>query len=125
MRGVKTAGNLQIVLGGFLLAVFAVYIFRGLTQPTGFDQATFESGRVLFENQSFGANLARMLMTIALVYNAYVGFEVIADDAEEITNPRRNIPLAILISLGVTTPHLYTGLVCDHWHHSLFIPGRL
>lgn len=103
LRGVKQAGNLQIVLGGFLLVVFAIYIFRGLTQPAGFDQATFESGRVLFENQSFGANLARMLMTIALVYNAYVGFEVIADDAEEITNPRRNIPLGILVSLGVTT----------------------
>ena len=33
-----------------------------------------------------------MLGTIALVYNAYVGFEVIADDAEEIINPNRNIP---------------------------------
>ena len=32
---------------------------------------------------------------------AYVGFEVIADDAEEIRNPSRNIPLGILISLSV------------------------
>ena len=58
---------------------------------------------MLFENQSIWANIGRMLTTVALVYNAYVGFEVIADDAEEITQPNRNIPTGILISLGVTT----------------------
>ena len=40
-----------------------------------------------------------MLSTIALVYVAYIGFEVIADDAEEIKDPDRNIPRGILISL--------------------------
>ena len=103
VRGVKQAGNLQIVLGGFLLIVFAIFIVRGLTNPNGFDWETFQSGKVIFENQSLWANIARMLMTIALVYNAYVGFEVIADDAEEITHPNRNIPLGILISLAITT----------------------
>jgi nucleotide-binding universal stress UspA family protein len=44
-----------------------------------------------------------MLTTIALIYNAYVGFEVIADDAEEIQKPNRNIPIGILVSLGITT----------------------
>lgn len=103
IRGVKQAGNLQILLGGFLLLVFALYVILGFTRPTGFDWETFQSGRVLFEQKGLWANLARMLMTIALVYNAYVGFEVIADDAEEITRPSRNIPLGILISLGVAT----------------------
>jgi amino acid transporter/nucleotide-binding universal stress UspA family protein len=103
VRGVKQAGNLQIILGGFLLVVFTIFIIRGLTHPNGFNWETFQSGRVLFENQTPLANISRMLMTIALVYNAYVGFEVIADDAEEITHPRRNIPLGILISLGITT----------------------
>ena len=50
-----------------------------------------------------GPTLARMLTAIALIYNAYVGFEVIADDAEEITKPNKNIPIGILVSLGVTT----------------------
>ena len=103
IRGVNQVGNLQIVLGGFLLAVFAVYVVLGLTRETGFQWETFRSGRVLFENQSIWANVGRMLTTVALVYNAYVGFEVIADDAEEITHPNRNIPTGILISLGVTT----------------------
>ncbi len=103
IRGVTQAGNLQIILGGILLVVFTIYIILGLTRSTGFQMETFQSGRILFENKSSWANLARMLTAIALIYNAYVGFEVIADDAEEITKPNRNIPIGILVSLGVTT----------------------
>ena len=43
------------------------------------------------------------MKTIALVYAAYVGFEVIADDAEEVRRPEKNIPIAILVSLGLIT----------------------
>ena len=103
LRGVTQAGNIQIILGGLLLTVFTVYVILGLSRSAGFNWNTFQSGRVLFENRSTWANLARMLTAIALIYNAYVGFEVIADDAEEITKPNKNIPIAILVSLGVTT----------------------
>ncbi len=103
VRGISQVGNLQIVLGLFLLIVFGLFIFLGLTRPDGFTWETFQSGKFLFENQSFWAILGRMLTTIALIYNAYVGFEVIADDAEEIQQPSRNIPAGILISLGLTT----------------------
>ena len=103
IRGVTQAGNLQIILGGILLVVFTIYIILGLTRSTGFQLEIFRSGRVLFENKSSWANLARMLTAIALIYNAFVGFEVIADDAEEITRPNKNIPIGILVSLGVTT----------------------
>ncbi len=103
IRGINSVGNLQIVLGAFLLIVFGVYVVLGLTRPEGFNWQTFQSGRELLENQSVWANLGRMLTTVALIYNAYVGFEVIADDAEEIREPSRNIPTGILISLGITT----------------------
>jgi len=103
IRGINQVGNLQIVLGVFLLLVFVLYVVLGLTRPEGFNREIFLSGRALFENQSIWANLGRMLTTIALIYNAYVGFEVIADDAEEIQKPNRNIPVGILVSLGLTT----------------------
>jgi len=103
IRGVTQVGNLQIALGAFLLVVFGLYVLLGLLKPEGFSWETFQSGRVLFENQSIWANLGRMLTTVALIYNAYVGFEVIADDAEEIQQPAKNIPVGILVSLGVTT----------------------
>lgn len=103
VRGITQVGNLQIALGAFLLIVFTLYVLLGFLRPEGFSWDTFQSGRVLFEDRSVWANLGRMLTTIALIYNAYVGFEVIADDAEEIREPHRVIPTGILISLGVTT----------------------
>jgi amino acid transporter len=87
----------------FLLVVFGLFVYLGLTRENGFNREIFTSGRILFENKSIWANIGRMLTTVALIYNAYVGFEVIADDAEEIKQPSKNIPIGILVSLGLTT----------------------
>ncbi len=103
IRGVSSAGNLQVILGAFLLVVFGTFIFKGFFSEGGFNMETFLSGRQVFDNQSAIAHMGRMLSAIALAYNAYVGFEVIADDAEEITQPSRNIPVGILVSLLFTT----------------------
>ena len=58
VRGVTQAGNLQIVLGAFLLVVFAVYIFLGFTSPQGFNWPTFFSGDVVFEGARCSATSA-------------------------------------------------------------------
>ena len=109
IRGVTSAGNLQVILGAFMLVVFGIFIFKGFFSNAGFNLPTFLSGRQVFENQSTIAHIGRMLSAIALAYNAYVGFEVIADDAEEITKPSRNIPVGILVSLLLTTL-IYTSV---------------
>ena len=101
--GVSQVGKVQILLGGVLLTFLGIYVGGGLLLPGGFHWAVFAPGGSLFIDHGFTANLARMMATIALIYNAYVGFEVIADDAEEVTNPQRNIPAAILISLTIIT----------------------
>ena len=41
--------------------------------------------------------------SMALIYISYVGFELISNAAEEIINPAKTIPRAILITLGVST----------------------
>jgi APA family basic amino acid/polyamine antiporter len=99
--GVSMVGNVQVVLGGTVLAVLAIFIVVGLTHPAGFHWQVFLSGETIFVHQGAWANLSRIFRTIALVYCAYIGFEVIADDAEEVSRPNRNIPLAILISLTI------------------------
>ncbi len=103
LLGVTKVGNAQIVLGGFLLLAFAIYIVAGLTRSTGFRWEVFTSGGTIFIHEGFRANFSRILATIALIYNAYVGFEVIADDAEEISRPTHNIPRGILLSLTFCT----------------------
>ena len=99
--GVNNVGNAQIVLGGLLLAVMVIYVVAGLVMPGGFRWEVFAPGGKVFVQSGAWANMAVIFATIALVYNAYVGFEVIADDAEEINTPERTIPRAILISLTV------------------------
>jgi amino acid transporter len=47
---------------------------------------------------------------MALIYVSYVGFELITVSSEEIVNPARTIPRAILITVGVATI-IYVGVV--------------
>ncbi|MBN2003487.1 MAG: amino acid permease [Anaerolineae bacterium] len=101
--GVTQVGNAQVVLGGFLLSVFVIFVVAGFLHPNGFSWEVFLGGETIFTHKGFWANFSRILATIALVYNAYVGFEVIADDAEEISHPSRNIPWGILLSLTFCT----------------------
>lgn len=97
--GVGNIGNAQILLGGILLSILLAYILLGLLLPTGFQWDTFLSGGRFFVHDGAVANLVSLFSTVALVYVAFIGFEVIADDAEEITNPDHNLPRGILISL--------------------------
>ena len=94
--GVTRVGNLQILLGVLLLAMFATFILLGLM---GLKAETLLAGGRFFVYNTPAQNTTALLQTIALVYVAYVGFEVIADDAEEVASPSRNIPRGILISL--------------------------
>lgn len=99
--GASEVGNIQIVLGGILLFILSVYVVLGLTRPDGFQWQVFMPGGTIFIHQDAWANISRMLATVALVYSAYIGFEVIADDAEEIRTPQSTIPVSILLSLTI------------------------
>lgn len=103
IRGVTGVGNAQIVLGGILLSIFGLYIVYGFVSPDGFSLSTLLPGGKIFIFDTPGKNFASLMKTIALVYAAYVGFEVIADDAEEIRRPEKFIPIGILVSLTLIT----------------------
>lgn len=103
VAGITRVARAQSVLGLTLLVLLGIYIVRGFTAPQGFSLETLmPDGRFWIGENTFD-NLFRLLRTMALIFNAYIGFEIIADDAEEIRNFRRNIPLGILLSLGIIT----------------------
>ena len=97
--GVSNIGNVQIILGGILLLILFAYIILGFILPGGFHWNTYLFQGRFFIHQDAWSNLSSLLTTVALIYVAFIGFEVIADDAEEVRCPNRNIPLGILISL--------------------------
>lgn len=101
--GVTNIGKIQLFMGGILIFAFLVYIIVGLTAQNGFNWNTFMPNGRFFIGSSFWENLISIMRTIALIYALYVGFEVIADDAEEVKNPVKNIPIAIMVSLVVIT----------------------
>ncbi|MHB0859250.1 MAG: amino acid permease [Anaerolineae bacterium] len=101
--GISIIGRAQTVLGGLLLTFLSIYVIGGFAAPSGFRWDVYVPDGRFFIGDSGGAVLAAMLGTMALIFNAYVGFEVIADDAEEISNPNRNLPRGILISLALIT----------------------
>ena len=101
--GVTKVGNVQVVMGAGLVLAFAVYIIGGFVSPNGFHPQTLLPNGRWFQSDNPLTNIGIMLRTLALIYAAYVGFEVIADDAEEIKNPTKNIPIAIMVSLLLIT----------------------
>lgn len=101
--GVTNIGKIQMVMGGILILSFIVYIVGGFVSPNGFNIHTFMPEGKFFIGDSFWTNLLTIMRTIALIYTLYVGFEVIADDAEEVKNPTKNISIAIMVSLLIIT----------------------
>src|SRR3954454_8170264 len=67
------------------------------------------------EQQAFG--FAGIITAAAIVFFAYIGFDVVATTSEEARNPQRDLPIGILGSLGICTvlyilvSQIMTGIV--------------
>ncbi|HZC19912.1 MAG TPA: amino acid permease [Rubrobacteraceae bacterium] len=67
------------------------------------------------QQQTFG--FAGIITAAAIVFFAYIGFDVVATTAEEARNPQRDVPIGILGSLGICTvlyilvSQIMTGIV--------------
>ncbi|QLG50313.1 amino acid permease [Natrinema halophilum] len=95
--GVKETGALQNVI--VLTLVGLIFAFLGLG---------ILSGPTLGEFNPEG--WPAVAATIGTVYVTFIGFEVIATSAEEIKNPSRNLPLAMIASV-VTPTLMYVGVM--------------
>jgi amino acid transporter/nucleotide-binding universal stress UspA family protein len=95
--GVKETGSLQNVIVLTLVGLITAFLTLGIISgPT--------TGE--FNPNGWPAVAA----TIGTVYVTFIGFEVIATSAEEIKNPSRNLPLAMIASV-VTPTLMYVGVM--------------
>ncbi|MEF8796180.1 MAG: amino acid permease [Salinivenus sp.] len=97
--GVKQSGHLQALLVSFVLLVLFVFGAEGLTYVQADQYHPF------FEKGTGG-----FLAAAGFVFVSYAGVTKIASIAEEVEKPDRNLPLGILISVGVMIP-LYVIIV--------------
>jgi APA family basic amino acid/polyamine antiporter len=90
--GVRESARANAIMVGIKLAVLALFVFVGAQhiQPENYVPFAPNGWRGIHQ----GA---------AIVFFAYIGFDAISTAAEETKNPQRNLPLGILLGLGVCT----------------------
>jgi APA family basic amino acid/polyamine antiporter len=90
--GIKEAGKTQVVLVVLLFMLMIIYVVFGLP-------AVHVTRFAPFAPKGFTS----ILSTSGFVFVSYAGLLKIASIAEEIKNPKRNIPLGMIVSLVVVS----------------------
>jgi amino acid transporter/nucleotide-binding universal stress UspA family protein len=91
-RGAKISGSVQNLVVIVLLVILASFIVLGLVQGP-------EIPREPFLPRGWGA----VAGTVGLIIVSFTGFEKVSTIAEEIKNPERSLPLAIVGSVAIAT----------------------
>jgi len=93
--GAKETGGVQIVIVTLLVGILTVF------SVLGFLQADLATLRPFFPAETGGT--AAILPATGLVFVSFLGFAKITTIAEELKNPGRNLPLAIVGSVLIVT----------------------
>ncbi|MBN2829146.1 MAG: amino acid permease [Candidatus Cloacimonetes bacterium] len=101
LAGVKEAGKLQAILVVFLLGLMLTYIIAG-------------AGNINVNNLvpfiPVGKNINIIFTTAGFVFVSYGGLLKVASMSEEIIDPKRNIPFALISSL-IVAMLLYSAMI--------------
>jgi len=96
--GASETGAMANIIGFAKIAILGVFIVSGLY--TIYYKPDWLSNFDPFLPNGFGGVVAAM----GLTFIAFEGYEVIAQTAEEVQNPKKNIPKAIFLSLIIVVP---------------------
>ncbi|NIS36213.1 MAG: amino acid permease, partial [Actinobacteria bacterium] len=99
LLGVQLANRTNLLLAAFLLAALLVFVAAGLANA---QPANLRVGGELRGGAFFAA--------MGLAMTGYGAWTAIPSAVEEIRDPERTVPRAILLSIGITTL-LYTAVV--------------
>lgn len=94
--GVETTGKTESWLTAAKVGILAVFVLGGFIAIFG-DPVHLND----FVDDFVGQNISSVFLAMGLTLIAFQGFEIIAQSGEEVKNPKRNIPRAIFISIGV------------------------
>lgn len=104
--GVKVtakAENATTVLVLVALAVFIAFGLLAIARDPGAAAARLHLGD-WGSMAPFG--FTGLFLTMGLTFIAFEGYEVVAQSSEEVKNPKRNVPLACLLSIAIMAPLL-------------------
>ncbi|HID88775.1 MAG TPA: amino acid permease, partial [Anaerolineae bacterium] len=99
IRGSQEVGRTQVLLTGFLLGSLLLFVVLGMALPGGFSWTVFNSAGGFFIHNGWLENMVRLFQTVTMVNVLFVGYEVIAQVAEEAKSPEKNVPRAIAATI--------------------------
>ena len=100
-RGAKETGQAESFVTIVKIVVIALFIGFGVyAMFTGKTAQPWQSQFSGF----FQKGWTGIIMAMGLTFIAFEGYEIIAQCGEEVKNPKRNIPLSILLSLVIVVP---------------------
>ncbi|VVB87403.1 putative Kdp system regulatory protein KdpQ [uncultured archaeon] len=97
-RGASETGTIANIVGFIKIAILGIFVVSGLY--TIYYNPDWFSNFNPFLPKGFGG----IFMAMGLTFIAFEGYEVIAQTAEEVKNPKKNIPKAIFLSLLIVIP---------------------
>ena len=89
IKGTKSSGNLQNVITTVLVALLAIYVIVGIFHMDIENQKPFTP---------FG--MSGVFNAMGFLYMTYIGYGLITTASEEVIEPEKTIPKAILISIA-------------------------
>jgi basic amino acid/polyamine antiporter, APA family len=116
--GVRTSSSVNAVIVAIKLAIIGLVIIAGLSYvhsknlkpfipPSGSKPAPGgSSGKTLAQDLGIGPGafgVGGIFAGAALVFFAFIGFDVVATSAEESKKPQRDLPIGIFASLAICT----------------------
>ncbi|WP_363464513.1 amino acid permease [Halogeometricum borinquense] len=93
--GAKETGGIQIIIVTLLVTILTLFSALGVMQ------ADLSTLRPFFPTETGGATA--VLPATGLVFVSFLGFAKITTVAEELKNPGRNLPLAVVGSVAIVT----------------------
>ncbi len=106
--GTHASGKTENIITLAKIAILAVFIFFGLKQALSAPATTLANFKPLFPMGFTG-----VLAAMGLTFIAFEGYDLIATVSEEVREPQKTIPKAILYSLGITMSiYLLVVFVC-------------
>jgi basic amino acid/polyamine antiporter, APA family len=114
MRGTKESATVNGIIVMLKVTVVLVFIALGwqYIRPENYTPYIPENTGKFGE---FG--FSGIIRAAAIVFFAYIGFDAVSTAAQEAKNPKRDMPIGILLSLGICTvlyilfAHVMTGVV--------------
>jgi len=113
MRGTKESA----FVNGFIVALKVVVVLIFIALGWQYIRPENYQPYIPVNNGTFGEfGFSGIIRAAAIVFFAYIGFDAVSTAAQETKNPKRDMPIGILLSLGICTvlyilfAHVMTGV---------------